>query len=81
MIIAVIKPTMTDLAVNSGDFEAVLATVMGLSRSVRQIHMMKAEHVFEKSPIGFGIFAVNNYMGAINHRRRRPPMLRFYWES
>jgi hypothetical protein len=39
--------------------------------------MMKAEDLFEENPIGFGIFAVNNYMGAINHRCRRPPMLRF----
>jgi hypothetical protein len=34
MIIAVIRPTMIDRTVNSGDFEAVLATDIGLSRSV-----------------------------------------------
>jgi hypothetical protein len=30
---------------------------------------MKAEHVFEETPIGFRIFAVDNYVGAVNHHR------------
>jgi hypothetical protein len=43
--------------------------------------MMKAEDVFEKSTVGFGIFAVNNYMSASNHRCRRHPTLRFTGKS
>ena len=45
------------------------------------IDMRKAEDVFEKSAISFGIFAVNDYMGAINHRCWRPSDTEIYWES
>jgi hypothetical protein len=45
------------------------------------IDMMKAEDVFEKSAIRFGIFAVNDYMGAINHRCLIPSDTGICWES
>jgi len=31
------------------------------------VHMMETQHVLKKSAIGFRIFAVDDYMGAIDH--------------
>src|SRR2546421_111109 len=36
--------------------------------AVARIHMMKAEHIFEERAISFRVFAVNNYVCAIDHK-------------
>jgi hypothetical protein len=39
------------------------------------VYMMKAENVSKERPISFGIFTVDDYMGAIDHRSCGPRML------
>src|SRR5262245_13550105 len=80
MISATKRPTTIDLTVSSGTVDVVLAAAIRCAPSVRTplacslayqhargVCTMETQHVLKKSAIGFRIFAVDDYRGAINH--------------